>query len=223
MDRPKILTVLDLGKSPYSSAWELQKNLHARRLQNEIGDTLILVEHFPVYTLGKNADARHLLASEKYLKSRGIELFKVDRGGDITYHGPGQLVGYPIFNLKDHRESVGWFVNTIEEVLIRTLNIFGIQAARLPHLTGVWVGENKIAAIGMRVSRWVTMHGFALNISTDLSYYSGIIPCGIASKGVTRMLDLNPTVEWQAVQNEVIKQFVELFGFENFILTKTIS
>ncbi len=223
MDKPKILTVLDLGKSPYGSTWELQKNLHTRRLQNEIGDTLILVEHFSVYTLGKNADAHHLLASKEYLKSRGIELFKVDRGGDITYHGPGQLVGYPIFNLKEHRESVGWFVNTIEEVLIRTLSTFGIQAARLPHLTGVWVGENKIAAIGMRVSRWVTMHGFALNVSTDLSYYSGIIPCGIASKGVTRMLDLNPAVEWQAVQNEVIKQFVELFGFENFILTKTTN
>jgi len=209
----KKIDVIDLGLCPYGKAWEIQKQLHADRLAGKIPDTLILVEHPHVYTLGKNADARHLIASQEYLKNRGIEIFSVDRGGDITYHGPGQLVGYPIFNLTQHKKSIAWYVNNVEEVLIRMLTGFDIRAVRIKGLTGIWINDKKIAAIGMRVSRWVTMHGFALNVSTDLSLYSGIIPCGIATKGVARMCDLNPAVSMEAVKAAVIKEFVAQFGF----------
>lgn len=210
----KILNVLDLGLCPYGRAWEIQKQLHAERLAGKIPDTLILVEHPHVYTLGKNADARHLLASQEYLKSRGIEIFQVDRGGDITYHGPGQLVGYPIFDLRNHRQSIAWYVDTVEETLIKMLAGFDIWAERIKGLTGIWVGDSKIAAIGMRVARWVTMHGFALNVTTDLSLYNGIVPCGLATKGITRMIDLNPAVTMNAVKTAVVQKFVSQFSFE---------
>lgn len=209
----KSLKVLDLGLCPYGKAWEIQKELHTKRLAGEIPDTLILVEHPHVYTLGKNADAEHLVASQEYLNSRCIEIYNVDRGGDITYHGPGQLVGYPIFNLKNHKESIGWYVHTVEQVLIELLAQYQITAQRVNKLTGVWVGNQKIAALGMRVSRWVTMHGFALNVSTDLSLYDGIIPCGIVSKGVTRIIDLNPEITMEQVKHDVVNKFIELFGF----------
>jgi lipoate-protein ligase B len=210
----KILNVLDLGLCPYGKAWEIQKQLHSERLTGKIPDTLILVEHPHVYTLGKNADARHLIASQEFLKSRGIEVFQVDRGGDITYHGPGQLVGYPIFDLREYEKSIAWYVHTVEEVLIRMLAKFAIKAERVAGLTGIWIGDRKIAAIGMRVSRWVTMHGFALNVTTDLSLYNGIVPCGLATKGVTRMIDHNPAVIMEAVKAAVIRQFVTQFGFQ---------
>ncbi|PIS29237.1 MAG: lipoyl(octanoyl) transferase [Candidatus Marinimicrobia bacterium CG08_land_8_20_14_0_20_45_22] len=209
----KSLNVLDLGCCPYGKAWEIQKRTHADRFAGKLPDTLILVEHPHVYTLGKNANASHLIASQEYLKSRGIEIFKVDRGGDITYHGPGQLVSYPIFNLKEHKESIAWYVYSVEEVLIQMLAGFDIQAGRIKGLTGIWVGDKKIAAIGMRVSRWVTMHGFALNVSTDLSLYNGIVPCGIVDKGVARMIDLNPAVSMKAVKIAVVEEFVKQFGF----------
>jgi len=210
----KQLEVLDLGRCLYGKAWDIQKELHRKRVEGSIPDTLVLVEHPHVYTLGKHANAQHLIASQEYLKTRGIEIFQVDRGGDITYHGPGQLVAYPIFNLKEHRESIAWYVDRVEEVLIRTLKTYGIESGRVHGLTGVWVGDRKIAAIGMRVSRWVTMHGFALNVSTDLSLYDGIIPCGIVSKGITRICDFVAAVEWDQVKTRVIANFVEIFGFE---------
>ncbi|HDP68195.1 MAG TPA: lipoyl(octanoyl) transferase LipB [Candidatus Marinimicrobia bacterium] len=210
----KILNILDLGLCPYGKAWDIQKKHHAKRIAGEIHDTLILVEHPHVYTLGKNANAGHLIAGQDYLKRRGIEIYNVDRGGDITYHGPGQLVGYPIFNLKNHKESIGWYVHTVEQVLIELLAMYQITAQRVNKLTGVWVGNRKIAALGMRVSRWVTMHGFALNVSTDLSLYDGIIPCGITSKGVTRILDLNPGITMDQVKRDVAGKFTELFGFD---------
>ena len=210
----KELNVIDLGRCSYTKAWDIQKEIHAKRVRREIPDTLILVEHPHVYTLGKNADAHNLIATQDYLKSMGIEIFKVDRGGDITYHGLGQLVGYPIFNLKEHRESISWYVHSVEEVLIRMLSEFSIEAHREKGLTGVWVENRKIAAIGMRVSHWVTMHGFALNVFTDLSLYDGIIPCGITTKGVTRMVDLNKDIQWEDVKLKVIDKFVEVFSFE---------
>jgi lipoyl(octanoyl) transferase len=209
----KELNILDLACCSYEETWQLQRELHAKRVNGEIRDTLILVEHPPVYTLGKNADERHLVATEDFLRRRGIEVYRVDRGGDITYHGPGQLVGYPIFNLKEHRPSIGWFIATIEQILIDTLAKFEITAEHVPSLTGVWVGDQKIAAIGMRVARWVTMHGFALNVTTDLSNFGGIIPCGLTGKGVTRMIDLCPTVTLAAVKQEIISQFARHFGF----------
>jgi len=220
MTKEKTLNVINIGKCAYGEAWEFQKQLHARRLADEIPDTLILVEHSPVYTLGKNADGRHLLVGQEYLSARGIAVFQVDRGGDITYHGPGQLVGYPIFNLKDHRESIGWLIHTVEEALIDMLAEFGIVAGRAPKLTGVWVGDRKIAAIGMRVARWVTMHGFALNVSTDLSYYAGIVPCGIVDRGVTRMIDLNPAVKWDAVVKSTVRHVVHCFDFAKVVFTE---
>ena len=207
----KKLDVLDLGNCPYGKAWDIQKDLHVKRVAGEIPDTLVLVEHPHVYTLGKNANARHLIASQEYLKTKGIEIYNVDRGGDITYHGPGQLVGYPIFNLKDHKESVAWYVHTVEQVLIDLLAIYNITAKRIEKLTGVWVNNQKIAAIGMRVSKWVTMHGFALNVSTDLSLYNGIIPCGIVSKGITRISDFAPDIHMEHVKHDVITQFKTLF------------
>jgi len=207
----KKLNVIDLGSCPYGKAWDIQKETHAKRVAGEIPDTLILVEHPHVYTLGKNANAQHLIASQDYLKSKGIEIYNVDRGGDITYHGPGQLVGYPIFNLKEHKESISWYVHTVEDVLIKMLADYGISAERIEKLTGVWVGNQKIAAIGMRVSKWVTMHGFALNVSTDLSLYDGIIPCGIVSKGITRIADLAPDIQMDQVKRDVIIKFRTLF------------
>jgi len=210
----KKLEVLDLGRCSYAKAWDIQKEIHAKRVKREISDTLILVEHPNVYTLGKNANAQHLIATQDYLKSRGIEIFKVDRGGDITYHGPGQLVGYPIFNLKNHKESISWYVYSVEEVLIQMLANYSIESGRVKGMTGVWVGSKKIAAIGMRVSHWVTMHGFALNVFTDLSLYDGIIPCGITTKGVTRMVDLNKNVQWKDVKLKVIDKFVEVFNLK---------
>jgi lipoyl(octanoyl) transferase len=210
----KKLNVIDLGNCNYDKAWDIQKDLHAKRVHKEIPDTLILVEHPHVYTLGKNANAQHLIASKDYLKSKGIEIYNVDRGGDITYHGPGQLVGYPIFNLKDHRESVSWYVHTIEDILVKMLADYGIIARRIEKLTGIWVGDQKIAALGMRVSKWVTMHGFALNVSTNLSLYDGIIPCGIASKGITRIADLVPDVQWKDVKVSIIDKFKLLFNFD---------
>ena len=210
----KKLNVIDLGNCAYDKAWDIQKDFHAERVRKEIPDTLILVEHPHVYTLGKNANAQHLIASQNYLKSKDIETYNVDRGGDITYHGPGQLVGYPIFNLKDHRESVSWYVHTVEDVLIQMLADYGIIARRIEKLTGVWVGDQKIAALGMRVSRWVTMHGFALNVSTNLSLYDGIIPCGIVSKGITRIADLVPDVQWKDVKERVVDKFKLLFNFD---------
>ena len=209
----KPLEIIDLGTCPYGKAWDIQKELHAKRVAGEIPDTLILVEHPHVYTLGKNANAQHLIATQDYLKSKGIEIYNVDRGGDITYHGPGQLVGYPIFNLKHHKESVSWYVHTVEQILINLLALYGISAKRIEKLTGVWVGDRKIAAIGMRVSKWVTMHGFALNVSTDLSLYDGIIPCGIVSKGITRIIDHNPDIQMKQVKRDVIDKFINLFEF----------
>lgn len=211
------LNILDLGQNGYLETWEVQRNIYEKRAKGEISDTLILVEHKHVLTLGKHANSEHLLVSKNYLKSKGIEVFNTDRGGDITYHGPGQLVGYPIFNLKDHRESISWFVSQIEEVLIKVLLEFDIKANREKGLTGVWVGDKKIAAIGMRVSHWITMHGFALNVSTNLSFFKTIIPCGIATKGVTRMIDSNPDVEWESVKSATIDKFVEVFDYETAI------
>jgi lipoyl(octanoyl) transferase len=212
----KILNVMKLGRCPYQTAWSVQIDLHSRRVHQEIPDTLVLVEHNSVYTLGKHADPTHLVATDEYLKAKGIEVIQVDRGGDITYHGPGQLVGYPIFNLKAHRENVGWFVSAVEEVLINTLADFNIPAERQSGYTGVWVNDQKIAAIGTRVSKWVTMHGFALNIFTDLTLFRGIIPCGLSTKGVGRMVDLNPTVTAEDVAAVIVREFVKVFGFKGW-------
>ncbi len=208
------LQILDLGRNPYKETWDFQKKLHNRRYKGEIPDTLILVEHPHVYTLGKNAQENNLIAGSQFLKNKGVEVVDVDRGGDITYHGPGQIVGYPIFNLKDHDIGIKKYVDQVEAVMIQTCADYDITAERISGLTGVWVGTNKIAAIGIRVSKWTTYHGFALNVETDLSLFRGIVPCGIVDKGVTRMCDLNENAEMKSVKERVIAHFQQVFGFD---------
>jgi len=181
----------DLGASvDYGAAAALQDEIHAERVAGTVGDTLLLLEHRPVYTLGRSADASHILLDAAELEWLGIERFTTSRGGDVTYHGPGQLVGYPIIHLGDRGLGVLAYITAVEEALIRALADFRVPAGRDPRNRGVWVGNDKIAAIGIRVSRQVTMHGFALNVNTRLDDYRGIVPCGLADAGVTSMAHL---------------------------------
>ena len=202
------ILVQNIGQKSYKAVWDLQKEMQQQRIKGEIDDTLILVEHDPVYTLGKNANEDHLLQS----RDESIDVFNIERGGDITFHGPGQLVGYPILDLSNYKKSVSWYMRTLEQVLIDTLIEFKIIAQRNEGLTGVWVGDEKIAALGVRISRWVTMHGFALNVNPDLSFYDGIIPCGIFDHGVTSMEQLlGETQNNDNVKNMVIEKFNKCF------------
>lgn len=180
-----------LGRVPYESALELQDSLVAARRDGTVPDTLLLLEHPPVITLGRNSDPAHLLVDPAVLASRGVEVHDCGRGGDVTYHGPGQLVGYPILDLRQTEPDVHHYLRGLEEGLIRTAADFGVRAGRIPGLTGVWADGRKLAAIGVRLSRgWITSHGFALNVSTDLSAFSAIVPCGIRNKGVTSLAAL---------------------------------
>ena len=202
------ILVQNIGRKSYKAVWDLQIKMQQQRIRGEIEDTLILVEHDPVYTLGKNADKDHLLQS----RDESVDVFNIERGGDITFHGPGQLVGYPILDLSNYKKSVSWYMRTLEQVLIDTLIEFKIIAQRNDGLTGVWVEDEKIAALGVRISRWVTMHGFALNVNPDLSFYDGIIPCGIFDHGVTSMEQLlGKTQNNDNVKNVVIKKFNKYF------------
>jgi lipoyl(octanoyl) transferase len=183
------LEVHRLGVVSYGEALELQKHLVDERKSNEIPDQLLLLEHPPVITLGVKTrnDRTHVVATPETLDEQGVEVFETGRGGDVTYHGPGQLVGYPILDLRPDRCDVHRYVRDLEEVLVRVAGGFGVEAARVPGLTGVWVGNEKLAAIGVRIARWVTSHGFALNVSTNLAHFNLIVPCGIADKGVTSL------------------------------------
>jgi lipoyl(octanoyl) transferase len=176
-----------LGRVPYAEAHALQEQIVVARKAGEIEDRLLLVEHPHVITLGRAAKRANILADEDERERRGVELHETGRGGDVTYHGPGQLVGYPIINLAPDRCDVRRYVRDLEEVLIRTAGDYDVEAGRIPGLTGVWVGDEKLAAIGVRISRWVTMHGFAFNATTDLDYFGLIIPCGITDHGVTSL------------------------------------
>ena len=202
------VNTMNLGKKSYGEVWNLQKKMQIKRMAGEIDDLLILVEHDPVYTLGKNADVNHLLQS----RDRTIEVFNVERGGDITFHGPGQLVGYPIIDLANYKKSVSWYMHSLEQLTIEVLSEFEISAKRVKDLTGVWVGDKKIAAQGVRLTRWVTMHGFSINVNTDLSYYNGIIPCGIFDRGVTSMEELlGSTQRMEKIRTLVIDKFNQIF------------
>jgi lipoyl(octanoyl) transferase len=210
-----MIEVIDLGLTPYRAAWELQRQVFDLRLVGKIPDVLLLNEHEHVYTLGRNADPNHLLADDEELRSSGIEVCRIDRGGDVTYHGPGQIVGYPIINLEEYYRDVHRYLRDLEEVMIRTLSVFGIEGRRDREFTGVWVGSEKIAAIGVRVSRWVTMHGFALNVNTDLGYFERIIPCGIFHRGVTSLQRLlGREVPLAEVSAQIVKHFSGVFGVE---------
>jgi lipoyl(octanoyl) transferase len=185
------LLITDLGLISYTDAYVLQQRLVAARKVNAIDDVLLLCEHPHVITLGRNANRANLLASEHVLRQKNVELHSTNRGGDITYHGPGQIVGYPILNLDKIKRDVGWYVRTLEEGMIRTSSDFGVTAYRVPGKTGIWVQEGtteeKLAAIGVHISRWVTSHGFAYNVSTDLRYFDLIVPCGIVDRKATSL------------------------------------
>ena len=177
--------ILDLGLSGFNETWELQKELQSKRILNEIEDHFILVEHHPVYTLGKNAPKEHLLNLVK-----DVSVVQTDRGGNVTFHGPGQLVGYPILDLNHYKRNINWYMRKLEQLIIDILGDYGIIANRKKGLTGVWVKDKKIAALGVRISKWVTMHGFSININPDLEYYKSIIPCGIEDYGITSMAQI---------------------------------
>ncbi len=229
----------DMGSVPYAEAWKYQEELlsenvkiKSARWRVEAGeeDTLVVddtthhllfVEHPPVYTLGKSGKIEHVLISDEERQKKNIEFFKIDRGGDITFHGPGQIVGYPILDLEKFYTDIGRYMRDIEEVMIRTCAGYGIEAGRSPGETGVWVDagkkgrERKICAIGIRCSRWITMHGFAFNVNTDLNYFNNIIPCGIFNKQVTSLQrELKKEVDITEAKDRVKKNFADVFGAE---------
>jgi lipoyl(octanoyl) transferase len=203
-----------LGRVAYGTALELQKQLVEQRKAGTIPDQLLLLEHPPVITLGvKTRNERsHVVATSDVLEDEGVEVFESGRGGDVTYHGPGQLVGYPILDLHPDRCDVHRYVRDLEDVLIRAVTRFGVSSSRLPGLTGTWVGDRKLAAIGVRIARWVTSHGFALNVSTNLSHFGLIVPCGITDKGVTSIVELTGrSVPMSHVEDAVAQAFCEVF------------
>ena len=204
-----------LGLVPYADALALQKELVEERRHGRIGDVLLLVEHPHVLTLGVRGDGgrSHILAPAETLASRGVDVHETGRGGDITYHGPGQIVGYPIIDLKPDRCDVHRYVRDLEEVLIRVVAEYGLIGEREKGLTGVWVGGEKVAAIGVRIARWVTSHGFALNVSTDLDYFKMIVPCGIGDRGVTSLAKLlGRPVDRGEVESLIVQRFSEVFS-----------
>lgn len=202
--------MVSLGLTPYEEALELQRALARERISGAIPeDMLLLVEHPPVVTMGRSAKASNLISSSDYLASKGVELFEVERGGDVTFHGPGQLVGYPIIDLKRHRQDLHWFLRQVEEALIRTLAAYSIPGERTTGYTGVWTNGRKIASIGVHTRDWVTWHGFALNVTTDLSYFDLIVPCGI--DGVTMT-----SIESEA---EILAATTSRSGFQSPLVT----
>ena len=210
---PRCLEVRDLGLVPYAEAFVIQQDYVARRKRGEIADQLLFVEHPHVITMGRNGHAENLLASPEALERAGIEFHSTDRGGDVTYHGPGQIVGYPVFDLREWKRDVVAYVRAIEQVLIDSLAEFGVSARREAGATGVWANEAKAAAIGVHISRWVTSHGFALNVDTDLSYFKYIVPCGL-TKPVTSLRELGVSATRAEVLKPIEQNMRRVFGFE---------
>jgi lipoyl(octanoyl) transferase len=214
----RLLRHINLGLADYKDTWELQKDLMDKRVKNEIPDTLLLLEHPHTYTLGKVADKSNLIGNHDYLKKHDIKVYDIDRGGDITYHGPGQVVGYPIIDLKDWKMDTHLYLRSLEEVIIKVLIDYNIQSGRKEEYTGVWLGERKICAMGIKVSRWVTMHGFAFNVNTDLSFFNGIIPCGITDKEVTSLEnELNKVIKLNEVHQKIINNFKTVFEYDEIV------
>lgn len=213
----KICYAVDCGLLGYAEAWELQKRLVAARKAGTMEDVLLLCEHPHVITLGRNGKREHLLATEQVLRQKNVEFHASDRGGDITYHGPGQVVGYPVLNLAEIRRDVGWYVRMLEEAMIRVTADFGIAAERVAGKTGIWVRgkaakgemEEKLGAIGVHLSRWVTSHGFAYNVSTDLRYFDLIVPCGIRGRKAT---SLEKILERAVGRGEVVPRAIKHLG-----------
>ena len=200
-----------LGRQPYMPIWTLQKALHEKRTSGKISDVVLLLEHEHVYTLGKNSNTDLLLDS----KPHNAEVMQIDRGGQVTYHGPGQLVCYPILDLHNYRMSVSWYMRNLEGVIIRALKTLGLEASRKKELTGVWIGDEKISALGVRLSRWVTMHGFALNLDPDMKYFDGMIPCGIFNYGVTSLHDQGINISMETLIDYIIDSFISFFERKN--------
>jgi lipoyl(octanoyl) transferase len=215
----KKIKYLSLPVTKYSEVWDLQKSIFSRLLEGKESDTLILCEHSPVYTLGRVTEAANILFSDDELKKIGAEKFEIERGGDVTFHGPGQLVGYPLLNLSRFKEDLGWYLRALEETIILTLNNYHVDGFRIAGRTGVWVGERdneeKICAIGIKASKWCVMHGFAFNINTDLSYFERIIPCGIGDKKVTSLTKiLGKKIEMDEVKKIYVNSFEKIFDAE---------
>ena len=217
--------LFDLGHIPYKQAWDIQRGVHKQlidqkltvrdnpNLKKKIPDSLIFVEHPHVYTLGKSGDAANLLKGAAELKNIDAEFIENDRGGDITYHGPGQIVGYPILDLDRYFTDVHKYLRYLEEVIIKTCADYGVEAGRIESLTGVWVGDEKICAMGIRCSRWITMHGFAFNVNTDLTYFDHIVPCGIRDKNVTSLSKiLGETINMHNVKTRIAHHFSKEFS-----------
>jgi lipoyl(octanoyl) transferase len=224
MEHNKHIEIVDLGKMDYQAAWDFQENILqqqiAKKRENKSTENhLYFVEHPPVYTLGKSGNENNVLLNEKELESKGIQFYKTNRGGDITYHGPGQIVGYPIIDLENFKTDIGWYLRSLEEIIIKTLGEFKILGDRSKGETGVWLEpsikgqERKICAMGVRCSRWVTMHGFALNVNTNLNHFDYMIPCGIQNKKVTSMQqELLKEIDIELVKQSIGKHFQQLFS-----------
>ena len=211
------LGIVGLGRMGYGEALELQRRLAQARIDRAIPhDLLLLVEHPPVITFGRSSASEHLTASREALDARGVELFEIERGGDVTFHGPGQLVGYPIYDLTEHKRDLHWFLRQLEAALIGALGGLGVNSERSEGYTGVWTQGRKIASIGIHVKQWVTWHGFALNVTTDLSYFDLIVPCGIRNVVMTsaarELAERTPRDLWNRAADAVVLGFVETFG-----------
>ena len=213
---------IDLGRKGYQEVWDLQRRLVSLRQADAIPDVLLFVEHPPTYTLGRAGKREHVLMREDDLERIGARLIETDRGGDVTFHGEGQLVGYPILNLMESRPDVHLYLRKLEEVIIQVLSRFEVEADRQPGFTGVWHREGKLAAIGVRVARWVTSHGFALNVSTDLEYFKRIVPCGIVGRQVASMESvLGKTISLTEVASAVSEEFGQVF--DRVMLSRSID
>src|SRR5687767_4594857 len=210
----RALWLVNCGLRPYGEMLELQRSVARARISGEIEqDVLLLVEHPPVITLGRSSKDAHLLFSADQLKARGVELFEVERGGDVTFHGPGQLVGYPVIDLKRHKQDLHWYLRQVEELLILALGELGIDAQRVAKYTGVWTRERKIASIGVHARDWVTWHGFALNVTTELSYFQLIVPCGIQGVEMTSVeRELERPVDARSARETIARAFAHTFG-----------
>jgi len=206
------MNVIDLGQRDYKEVWDIQKLLHQKRLGGEIADTLLLVEHNPVITMGKSGKDDNILIPGSLLKKKGVDFYRIERGGDVTYHGPGQLVGYPIFNIKERLVGIKLFIERVEDAIIATLAHFGIKGEKKEKMIGVWTETGKICSIGVAIKRWVSFHGFALNVNTDLKYFDLIHPCGFKNIEMTSIAEiLKKEISMDSVKNATIKKFGVVF------------
>lgn len=213
------MRLISLGVTPYEEAWRQQREIFQEVVAQREPDTLMLLEHLPVYTFGRGADLTNFLLTDERLRAIGAEKFEIERGGDVTFHGPGQIVGYPILNLAHFKEDLGWYLRALEDVIIEVLATYQVEGFRVAGRTGVWTGEEgheeKICAIGVRASRWCTMHGFAFNVNTDLAYFEHIVPCGIRDRGVTSLKKLFGSEQSiDEVKERVVRAFEQVFGVE---------